>query len=68
MSADDKKVHPLRRKHRRGKRGGKKHRKATPPVAEHGGSLLTVLPSQPTPAVVASLRTRLSQLASRKSA
>lgn len=49
---DEKKVHPLRRKHRRGKRGGKKHR-----------AVLTLAPN-PTPLpAVQSLRSRLSLLA-----
>jgi len=51
MSAN-KKVHPLRRKHRRGKRGGKKHRLALE---------LATAPSPP--ASVVSLRSRLSRLA-----
>lgn len=52
--SEDKKVHPLRRKHRRGKRGGKKHKMAL--------AIATPLPD-PTPLAVASLRSRLSQLA-----
>jgi hypothetical protein len=56
--SDDKKVHPFRRKHRRGKRGGKKNRKAGP-VSSAPLTLATI--EQPSP--VPSLRKRLSQLA-----
>ena len=62
MTPDDKRVHPLRRKHRRGKRGGKKHRKAPPGVVflVHD----KVIAAVPPPAdVVASLRKRLALLA-----
>ncbi len=50
--SDEKKVHPLRRKHRRGKRGGKRHK------------AVVQLAPNPTPAPqVQSLRNRLSLLA-----
>lgn len=49
---DEKKVHPMRRKHRRGKRGGKKHRQA-----------LVIAPPVPTPPpAISALRNRLSLL------
>lgn len=55
MSADDKKVHPMRRKHRRGKRAGKKHR----PTVQLAPEIITA----PSPVLVSSLRSRLSLLA-----
>lgn len=50
--SDEKKIHPLRRKHRRGKRGGKKHR----PV------LVVAPPAPPVAPNLSQLRCRLTLL------
>lgn len=58
----DRHVHPLRRKHRRGKRAGRKHRtrevKTTPPTT--AAPVLTLVPTPP--AALTSLRARLRLL------
>jgi len=61
MPPELKKIHPLRRKHRRGKRGGKKHKRDA--LTAILGPQLVALPVAPvTPQIVAGLRARLHQL------